>query len=124
MPTNPSLKGLQVFEAATRTGSFAAAAKELSVSQAAISQSIRALETQINRKLFHRVNRSVVPTEAALEIYPRLNTVFDELRGISRHLVGSGPRSRLVVSVPPSAVVGWLSKRLYGIGALIGAGIC
>lgn len=120
MPANPSLKGLQAFEAATRTGSFASAAKELSVSQAAISQSIKSLETQIDRKLFHRINRSVVPTEAGLEIYPRLNAVFDEIRGISRQLAGSGPKSRLVVSVPPSAVVGWLSKRLPRIGALTG----
>ena len=53
----PSLKGLQAFEAAARTGSFAAAAEELSVSAAAVSQLIRTVEEQIGRKLFHRVNQ-------------------------------------------------------------------
>ena len=56
----PSLRGLQAFEAAARTGSFAAAAEELSVSPAAVSQLIRTVEEQMGRKLFHRVNRRVV----------------------------------------------------------------
>ena len=38
MDVVPSLRGLQAFDAAARTGSFAAAAQELNVSPAAISQ--------------------------------------------------------------------------------------
>ncbi|RUY80376.1 LysR family transcriptional regulator, partial [Mesorhizobium sp. M7A.F.Ca.CA.001.10.2.1] len=53
MAVPPSLKGLQTFEAAARTGSFAAAAEELSVSAAAVSQLIRTVEEQMGRKLFH-----------------------------------------------------------------------
>ncbi|TGR88704.1 LysR family transcriptional regulator, partial [Mesorhizobium sp. M2E.F.Ca.ET.209.01.1.1] len=63
----PSLRGLQAFEAAARTGSFAAAAEELSVSAAAVSQLIRTVEEQMGRKLFHRVNRRAVLTEAGVE---------------------------------------------------------
>ncbi|RUX22518.1 LysR family transcriptional regulator, partial [Mesorhizobium sp. M2A.F.Ca.ET.037.01.1.1] len=50
----PSLRGLQAFEAAARTGSFAAAAEELSISAAAVSQLIRTVEEQMGRQLFHR----------------------------------------------------------------------
>ncbi len=74
----PSLKGMRAFEAAARTGSFAAAAAELSVSPAAIGQLIRSLEDQVGRKLFLRINRGITPTEAGLEVLPRLSVIFDE----------------------------------------------
>jgi LysR family glycine cleavage system transcriptional activator len=121
MATLPSLKGLQAFEAAARTGSFAAAAEELSVSAAAISQLIRTVEEQMGRKLFHRVNRRVVLTEAGVEMLPRLTMAFLEIGSVSRELGGGGFRPRLVVSVPPSMAMGWLSQRLAGFVASHGA---
>ena len=114
MAPSPSLKGLQAFEAAARNGSFVAAAEELSVSPAAISQLVRTLEGQIGRKLFHRANRGIALTEAGLEVLPRLTAVFEELQGVSRRLAGRGSRARITVSVPPSVAVGWLSTRLAG----------
>lgn len=117
----PSLKGLQAFEAAARTGSFAAAAEELSVSAAAVSQLIRTVEEQIGRKLFHRVNRRVVLTEAGVEMVPRLTMAFQEIGSVSRELGGDAFRPRLVVSVPPSMAMGWLSRRLIGFVASHGA---
>jgi len=121
MVTSPSLKGLQAFEAAARTGSFAAAAEELSVSAAAVSQLIRTVEEQMGRKLFHRVNRRVVLTEAGVEMLPRLTMAFQEIGSVSRELGGDAFRPRLVVSVPPSMAMGWLSQRLAGFVASHGA---
>ncbi|MGX8008724.1 LysR substrate-binding domain-containing protein [Mesorhizobium sp. ORM8.1] len=109
----PSLRGLQAFEAAARTGSFAAAADELSVSAAAVSQLIRIVEEQLGRKLFHRVNRRVVLTEAGVEMLPRLTLAFQELGSVARD-VGDAFRPKLVISVPPSMAMGWLSERLAG----------
>src|SRR3982751_4371013 len=99
MASAPSLRGLQAFEAAARSGSFVAAAEELAISAAAVSQLIRALEDQVGRKLFHRINRRVVLTEAGVDIFPRLANVFHELRNISRELGGGDQRSSLIVSV-------------------------
>lgn len=113
----PSLKGLQAFEAAARTGSFAAAAEELSVSAAAVSQLIRTVEEQMGRKLFHRVNRRVILTEAGVEMLPRLTMAFQEIGSVARELGGDAFRPRLVVSVPPSMAMGWLSQRLAGFAA-------
>jgi LysR family glycine cleavage system transcriptional activator len=112
MPAALSFRALQAFEAAARTGSFVAAAHELSVSPAAISQLIRGLEDQVGRKLFHRINRRTSLTEAGHEILPRLGTAFEELRNISHDLAGSTTRARLVVSAPPSIIMGWLSIRV------------
>ena len=72
MTALPSLRTLQAFEAAARTGSFVAAAEELAISPAAISQLIATLEDHVGRKLFHRVNRRVALTEAGREVLPRL----------------------------------------------------
>ena len=114
MAALPSLKGLQAFEAAARSGSFAAAAEELSISAAAVSQLIRTVEEQMGRKLFHRVNRRVVLTEAGVEMLPRLTLAFQEIGSIARG--GDAFRPRLVISVPPSMAMGWLSERLAGFG--------
>lgn len=114
MTAGPSLRSLQAFEVAARTGSFASAAGELSVSPAAVSQLIRTLEDQIGRKLFHRINRRTVLTEAGREIHPRLMTAFEELRAVSMDLAGVERRSRLVLSVPPSMAAGWLPSRIAG----------
>ena len=121
MAVLPSLKGLQAFEAAARLGSFAAAAEELSISAAAVSQLIRTVEEQMGRKLFHRVNRRVVLTEAGVEMLPRLSMAFQEIGSVSRELGGDVFRPRLVVSVPPSMAMGWLSRRLAGFVASHGA---
>lgn len=112
MANFPSLKGLQALEAASRTGSFAAAARELSVSPAAVSQLVRGLEDQIGRKLFYRVNRGITPTEAGLEVMPRLMLAFEELKDISRKISGTAPKSKLTISAPPSVASGWLPSRI------------
>lgn len=121
MATLPSLRGLQAFEAAARTGSFVAAADELSVSAAAVSQLIRALEEQLGRKLFHRINRRIVLTEAGVEMLPRLTLAFQEIGSVAHDAGGEALRPRLVVSVPPSMAMGWLSERMAGFVAGHGA---
>ncbi|WP_258603033.1 LysR substrate-binding domain-containing protein [Mesorhizobium sp. AR10] len=121
MTALPSLRGLQAFEAAARCGSFAAAAEELSISAAAVSQLIRTVEEQMGRKLFLRVNRRAVLTDAGREMLPRLTTAFEEIGSVSRELGGDALRPRLVVSVPPSMAMGWLSTRLARFVASHGA---
>jgi LysR family glycine cleavage system transcriptional activator len=107
-----SLRGLQAFEAAARSGSFVAASEELGISAAAVSQLIRALEEQAGRKLFHRANRRVVLTEAGMDVFPQLLNAFADLRSVARELDGGDHRSSLVISVAPSVAMGWLSARL------------
>jgi LysR family glycine cleavage system transcriptional activator len=120
MSALPSLRSLQAFEAAARSGSFASAAEELAISAAAVSQLIATLEDHVGRKLFHRINRRAVLTEAGREVLPRLTLAFEELQGVTRELAGSGRRARLVVSVPPSVAMGWLTRRLPDFIAIHG----
>lgn len=52
---------------------------------------------------------------------PRLTVAFQEIGSVSRELAGDAFRPRLVVSVPPSMAMGWLSQRLAGFVASHGA---
>jgi LysR family transcriptional regulator, glycine cleavage system transcriptional activator len=56
------LRRLVVFEAAARLGRFVAAARELGMSQAAVSQHMAMLEAEIGTALFTRGHRGVVLT--------------------------------------------------------------
>lgn len=59
-----SLDVLRVFESAARQLSFTAAAAELGTSQPAVSQQIKRLEQRLATRLFDRVYRGIVLTEA------------------------------------------------------------
>ncbi len=53
----PPLISLHAFESAARHGSFATAAKELNITQSAISHRIRHLEEHLGYELFERLLR-------------------------------------------------------------------
>ncbi len=60
MPARPpSLRSITAFEAAARHQSFTKAAAELNLTTGAVSHAIRALETRLDRRLFHRSGRRV-----------------------------------------------------------------
>ncbi len=82
----PSLNGLQAFEAAARHLRFAKAADELHVTPAAVSYQIRALEEQLGVKLFRRLNRAIVLTDAGALALPGIKGGFEELRRALKHL--------------------------------------
>ena len=72
----PSLPALRVFEAAARHESFTRAADELSVTQAAVSHQVRALEEQLGLRLFERSTRRLDLTPAGRTLLPRLSHAF------------------------------------------------
>lgn len=54
---------IKVFEAVAKNGSFTAAAREIGVSQPAVSQNVTELEKQLGVKLFNRSRSEVSLTE-------------------------------------------------------------
>lgn len=68
---NPvTLNQLRAFLAATRLGSFTAAADELAVTQAAVSELVRRMEDEYGQPLFTRGARRLVLTAAGEELLP------------------------------------------------------
>ena len=75
----PSLNFLNTFETVARHLSFTNAAKELYVTQAAVSHQIRSLENHLGVELFHRVNRKIILTKEGEKLLP---SVVKGLQGI------------------------------------------
>src|SRR5580698_10013287 len=77
---------IAVFLAVARERSFTRAAAQLGVSQSALSQTIRGLETRLGLRLLTRTTRSVAPTEAGERLLrtagPRLDEIDAELTAL------------------------------------------
>ena len=103
-----NLEWYRTFKSVYKNGNFSMAAKELFISQPAVSQQIAMLEAHVGYKLFNRKSKGVDPTEYAkllnnliIEALDRLENVENGFRakafnanrlitvGISKHLFGS-----------------------------------
>ncbi|RJF93800.1 LysR family transcriptional regulator [Sphingomonas cavernae] len=93
------------FLAAYDTGTFAAAAERLGLSQQAVSKSILRLESQLGVRLFERDGRRVRPTAYAELFLPHARTIAaetDRFRADLGDMLG-GRQGRLRIGVGPSA---------------------
>lgn len=103
-----NLEWYRTFKSVYKNGNFSKAAKELFISQPAVSQQIVMLEAHVGYKLFNRKSKGVEPTEYAkllnnliIEALDRLESVENGFRekafssnklvsvGISKHLFAS-----------------------------------
>ena len=110
--TGAPLKPLRAFESAARTGSFAAAARELKVTSAAVSQQVKILERYWGRTLFLRQGNRLSLTEAGLTAYPPLANALTAIGDLSERMQGISRRARFVLSALPSVAETWLPLRL------------
>ena len=110
--TLPPLNSLRAFEAAARTGSFVAAAEELGVSAAAISQHIRKLEDYLGKDMFMRKNNRVILTDAGQAILSGIAEALHQISETTLDMTSDRPRSRLVISSIESVAEKWLLPRL------------
>src|SRR5262245_13686806 len=67
---DPPLPYLETFAKVAELASFTAAAKDLGLTQAAISQRVHALEQAVNTALFERQPGKTALTEAGQRLYP------------------------------------------------------
>jgi DNA-binding transcriptional LysR family regulator len=70
---------LKTFRAVAKTGSFAAAAEKVALTQAAISLQMRALEQSLGRRLFDRSARQITLNRQGREILPRIEQILELL---------------------------------------------
>jgi LysR family glycine cleavage system transcriptional activator len=108
----PPLNALRAFEAAARHLSFTKAADELSVTQAAVSHQVKALEDTLGVPLFRRLNRALALTEAGQALLDPATQAFDLLDRAVRQVRRSEAEGPLRVSVLTSFAAKWLLPRL------------
>ena len=105
-----SLLALRAFEACARRLSFTAAARELYVSQAAISRHVRVLEADLGRPLFRRLHRQVELTAHGKRLAGHLSAGFGQI-GRAVEAARKAPTRRLRISVEPAFAERWLVPR-------------
>ncbi len=109
---NLSLNGLRVFEVSARHLNFTLAAGELSITQAAVSQQIRNLESQLDIKLFNRLPRSLTLTLPGQELLAAVRPALDSINSAIDRITGAGSQEILTVTTLPSFASRWLIPRL------------
>ena len=76
---NQNLSSYWIFYTVANAGNISKAAKELYISQPAISKSIQKLEESLNCKLFLRSSRGVLLTEEGFLLYDHVREAFESL---------------------------------------------
>ncbi len=79
---------LQAFLAVAETGSFSLAAERLFLTQPAVSKRVAALEDELSTRLFERLGRRVLLTEAGQTLLPKARHIFLEMAE-SRRLIAN-----------------------------------
>lgn len=110
--TLPSLNHLRAFEAAARHLSFTAAASELNMTQSAVSQQIKSLETHLGQPLFFRRPRALELTVMGLNYVPVVREAFQTLNRGTRMLLDGGADHELHVQSNLTFSNYWLAPRL------------
>ena len=108
----PPLSSLLPFEAAARHESFTLAARELHLTQAAVSRQIRALEDDLGLRLFERRQRAVFLTEAGRELAQAVTAGLDGIAARAGELRGRRRSGEVVLFAELCSAVYWLMPRL------------
>ena len=109
------LNQLIAFEAAERLGSFRAAAEEISVTQGAVAQQVRALEEKLGVQLFERLARGLRTTEAASEYVRKVRLGLGIIDDATERLLHREPvraAHQVLLSTTPAFASRWLIPRL------------
>ena len=87
---------LRYFLAVAETGNFTRAAEKYSISQPSLSQQIKNLERELGHKLFHRLGRRSVPTEAGQVFLDRVRRILLAVEDASKELKDSPTLERRI----------------------------
>lgn len=97
-----NLRQLEILRAVMRTRSTIAAARDLGMSQPAVSNAIKAMETQLGFQLFDRRHRGLAPTDEAFILLEEAEPLFliqEQINQTAQHLkVGRKGQLRIVAS--------------------------
>jgi LysR family transcriptional regulator, glycine cleavage system transcriptional activator len=108
---NLNLNWLRTFEAAARLSGFSAAGRELGLTQVAVSQQIKALETKLGHDLFVRHAKKVQLTHAGKAYLLSVREGLENLAHATYGLFGADINRTIVVRAS-IAVLTWLTPRL------------
>ncbi|WMS42932.1 LysR family transcriptional regulator [Acuticoccus sp. MNP-M23] len=116
-----NLRQLEIFRAIMHCRTTVAAAEDLGVSQSAVSNALKHMETRLGFRLFERGGNGLVPTEEARILIETAEPLFLQLNAVKQRAqdlrAGIAGRLRIVstaelsTAVVPAAVSAFLSQR-------------
>ena len=108
----PPLKALRAFEACFRYNSYTKAAVSLNVGQPAISHQIRALESDLGKRMFQKNGASIEPTAEARVFYNTISPALEAIASAARNLRNQGDYQGVQIGSYPGLATYWLGPRL------------
>jgi LysR family glycine cleavage system transcriptional activator len=112
------LQRLAVFEAAARLGGFTAAAKELGMTQPAVTRQIRSLEQSLGAELFRRTSNRSELTEVGSRLCDHISSGFDVIEaGLAELAEHAGT---FVLAAHPGIAQQWIVPRIDGLQGALG----
>lgn len=116
-----NLRQLEILYAVIRCRTTVAAARELGLSQPAVSNAIKSLESRIGFPLFERINNRLFPTREARSLYEDAKPIFHHHRALETRLTdlreNKGGQIRIVATPPlgygpiPAAIQQFVKRR-------------
>ncbi|MCH7696546.1 MAG: LysR family transcriptional regulator [Proteobacteria bacterium] len=107
----PSTSMLIAFDSAARTGSFSAAARELNLTQGAISRQINALENQLDVSLFKRIRKTIILTDTGKVYAQEIHAALQTIRDASVNAMTNPLNAILTLAILPTFGTRWLMPR-------------
>ncbi|NBA98084.1 LysR substrate-binding domain-containing protein [Pseudomonas sp. R5(2019)] len=98
----PSMTALLQFESVARLKSFTQAAKELGVTQAAVSKQIKVLEENVGAQLFHRLHRSIDLTYEGQALFAIISESLQKIATVFDQINQEGGRQEIILGVTAS----------------------
>jgi LysR family transcriptional regulator, glycine cleavage system transcriptional activator len=114
----PSLNAVRYFSVAARLQSFTAAARELNVTQGAVSRMVQSLEQELGTPLFVRNGRFIALTPTGEKYYGGVSAALRAIEAASNAARQSGTNDPLSLVVTTGFATRWLVSRLSDFNRL------
>jgi LysR family glycine cleavage system transcriptional activator len=118
LTSNIQLNWLRTFEMVGKLLSFTQAARELNMSQSAVSQQIQLLEHHLGQKLFTRQKRSIYLTDAGKAFLPLINDTFNQLNAGAAQIFSPRQSAIIDISVNSAFSMLWLAPHMHHFHSL------
>ena len=109
----PPLDYLLAFEAAAEHESFASAARQINISETAISRKVRLLEQHFGLPFFARGHRSIELTPHGREFLGRIAPALEMLRDAADDALKTSKKRPVILAATNSVASLWLTPRLH-----------
>jgi len=109
---------MEIFLNVVKSGHLTNVAKEMSLSQSAISMSIKELENILGRPVFDRINKKLVLNEVGRAFHKEIDPIFKKLRDIeyefknseNKGMIRVGASTTIVDYLMPSIICSYMSS--------------